>query len=352
MSAPTAPEGTRPTTGDEQARPTESAQRSETAEQAEHAELSIRNQLLELMSTTDIFVTLLMVADHRNEPEAFEVPISSELADQLVEQALESISAAGGAELRPSTPGFKPDAHQWVYQPKTEGPLSAVEAEIVRPTLQQYDRGQKFGRQNLLVLRLRDEAGVDIAQLCQGFSPEKDLAPKNKILALWQGERFATVGEDALVIDRKLRLIVLTDHVVMSSDYAYESIFGALPGLRQQAAETYRKSLGQLPIVGGEELAQACASDMSMMKKLLSIEAKLSSPEYADALKMDRLLVFLDQNPQLEIPIDRTGPEPALVFQKDAQHRWQLLKLLDDDYLRSDLTDITYEANSKTRFGD
>lgn len=89
-----------------------------------------------------------------------------------------------------------------------------------------------------------------------------------------------------------------------------------------------------------------------MMKKLLSIEAKLSSPEYADALKMDRLLVFLDQNPQLEIPIDRTGPEPALVFQKDAQHRWQLLKLLDDDYLRSDLTDITYEANSKTRFGD
>jgi hypothetical protein len=35
------------------------------------------------------------------------------------------------------------------------------------------------------------------------------------------------------------------------------------------------------------------------------------------------------------------------VFRNDPQHRFKILKLLDDDHLRSELTTLEYEANSK-----
>jgi hypothetical protein len=36
-----------------------------------------------------------------------------------------------------------------------------------------------------------------------------------------------------------------------------------------------------------------------------------------------------------------------LKFDPDPSRRWILLKLLDDDYLNSNMTDNKYEANSK-----
>lgn len=58
----------------------------------------------------------------------------------------------------------------------------------------------------------------------------------------------------------------------------------------------------------------------------------------------------LIKNYNLGIPVekDANGKE-RLVFQPDRENRWKLLKLLDDDFLKSDLTNTRYEANSKSR---
>jgi hypothetical protein len=37
-----------------------------------------------------------------------------------------------------------------------------------------------------------------------------------------------------------------------------------------------------------------------------------------------------------------------LQFRSEPEHRWRILKLVDDDYLRSTMTDARYEVNSKT----
>ena len=37
--------------------------------------------------------------------------------------------------------------------------------------------------------------------------------------------------------------------------------------------------------------------------------------------------------------------QEQLVFQTDPEHRWRILKLVDDDYLRSSMTDHRYEVN-------
>ena len=310
----------------------------------------LRKLLLRLTPTSTLRVSMLMVTNATTDPAAFEVPLSAELAAELVGECAQTALVASDAELRPADPGLTAGAQQWLYSAvRADSLLGTVDSLVTRQTAAQYDRSVQFGRKSLLVLRIRDADGTDLGRLYQAFSPEKALQ-RSKVWALWSGDRFVRLTEEPLVIDRALRLIVVGTTVVMQSTAAYQSMFGALPELRAQAAKTYRASIGTLEIVNGDKLARACETDVNMMRKLVSIQAKLDRPGYADAVTMPAIVGFLKRHPTIGVPVqDPDGPAPKLVFSPDAQHRWAILKLLDDDFLRSELTEITYEANSKTQ---
>lgn len=316
---------------------------------------ALRAKLRELTDPAALSLSLLLVGEHRTDtPTVYDVPISNELAGQLLEQVAETAAGAADAELRVADPGFTPGPQQWVYTAPLDGPLAELDPTVCTPTHPQYGRDTEFGRRNLLVLRVASVDGRELGRLYQGFSPERALAHSRRILAFWNGEQFASLDARPLVIDRSLRLFVLGspgDTVVMKSNSAYESLFGALPDLRVQAAATFAATLGKLDIVGADALQAACESDLNMMRKLLSIQHKMEQPGYPEALDMSSVLTFLERNIHVDVEVDRTGERPALVFSSQPQHRWALLKLLDDDYLRSDLTNINYEANSKTEVG-
>lgn len=320
---------------------------------------TLRQALTRLTSAAGAVLDLLIVDDHRSAaPEVYDVPLSIELAGQLLEQVTETATGAAGAELRPLVAGFTPSAQQWLHGPVPDGPLADIDSVVLRRTHRQYDRDAEFGPRNLLVLRIRSADGAELGRVYQGFSSEKALARGKRIVAFWNGERFASLDAQPLVIDRSLRLFTVGTTgadggpaMVMKSNNAYESLFGALPDLREQAAATFTATLGKLPIVGGEELRAACESDLNMMRKLLSIKHRMEQPGYPDAVDMPAVVAFLERNPHVNVPVETVSGAPSLVFRPQAQQRWALLKLLDDDFLRSDLTNINYEANSKTEVG-
>ncbi len=309
---------------------------------------AIRRGLIRIAYPGPLSISLLMVADHRGAPRVFDVPISTGFAAELLAQCAETANLAAEAEFRPAVPGFVPGKQQWLYSLTVDGPLAAIEPLIVAPTHEQYDSHTQFGRQNLLVMRLRTSAGAEVARVYQGFSPEKALVQRSKLVAVWSGDRFEALTDEPLIIDRQLRLIAIEGIVVMQSAGAFESLFGALSSLRVQAAQTFQATIANLDIVGLPDLAAACSSDLNMMRKLVSIQAKLDRPGYANAINMPALLAFLAKNKHIDVPVDTSSGQPKLVFSPGAQHRWAILKLLDDDFLRSDLTDINYEANSKS----
>ncbi len=313
------------------------------------AESDVRARLGTMVDPFALALDLLLVNEHRSDsPTVYEVPISTELAGELLAQVAETAAGALDAEFHPVHPGFTPGPAQWVHAQIDDGPLAQLEPVVLGPTHQQYDRSTEFGRRSLLVLRVRSRGGVDLARLYQGFSPEKALAHRKRILAFWNVDQFASLDAEPLVIDRALRLFAFDGIAVMKTNSAYETLFGALPDLKAQAAATFAATFGRLDIVGAQELQAACESDINMMRKLSSIAQKMEQPGYPAALDMPSVLSFLERNPHIDIPIDTSGPTPALVFSSQAQHRWALLKLLDDDFLRSDLTHINYEANSKS----
>jgi hypothetical protein len=63
---------------------------------------------------------------------------------------------------------------------------------------------------------------------------------------------------------------------------------------------------------------------------------------------MPRLLDFVRRHPEYQVDVSGAGDDARLVYRNDAQHRFKILKLLDDDYLHSQLTSLEYEANSKS----
>lgn len=63
---------------------------------------------------------------------------------------------------------------------------------------------------------------------------------------------------------------------------------------------------------------------------------------------MPKLIKFVKAHPQCEVAIVGEGDDAQFAFTSDAQHRFKILKLLDDDYLRSGLTTLDYDANSKS----
>ncbi|GGL85376.1 Kiwa anti-phage protein KwaB-like domain-containing protein [Nakamurella endophytica] len=318
---------------------------------ARHQDGAVASAVRELLGAVvdpDRFdVQLLAVADHRSaSPLVYDLPLGAELAAELRAVCAGGAAEAAEAELRRHHPDFHPAPHQWLYTPLADGPLAALDAAVTTQGRLQYGRGQRFGRQNVLVFVLVDHRGEIVARMYQGFSQDKALQRK-RVFGVWSGERWDSMAEP-LVIDRALRVVVVGDWVVLQSARAYESLFGALPGLAEQAAQTFDRTLGRLEVVGVEQLRETCLADPRMMHKLAAVQDKLDSPQYADSITMPRLLTFLADNPHIDVPLDRSGAEPRLQYDASPQHRWQLLKLLDDDYLHSQLTERNYEATSKT----
>ena len=87
-----------------------------------------------------------------------------------------------------------------------------------------------------------------------------------------------------------------------------------------------------------------------MMNKMASIARSLDDdPQYAKAMTMPKLLGFIDANPGCGVDVVGAGAARKLAYNNAPQKRFKILNLLNDDFLRSQLTQREYEATGKTR---
>jgi hypothetical protein len=109
-----------------------------------------------------------------------------------------------------------------------------------------------------------------------------------------------------------------------------------------EANRQYMQSGKRIPIANADAFKQACTSQRRFMTKL----AMVASRPYFGRITMNDLRRTIREH-QLEIEIVKEEGRDHLKFDPDPSRRWILLKLLDDDYLNSNMTDNKYEANSK-----
>jgi hypothetical protein len=177
---------------------------------------------------------------------------------------------------------------------------------------------------------------------------------KNKVYSLVRrdGQYDRLEPADLLLMRAEFDVIVILGHAFFFLKPTFERAFGFFEELRQASATTFDRVSARLRISGIDELRAACTSQPQMMAKMASIKRSLDEdPDYAAAMTMPNLLAYVEENPAVNIEIAGTGRGRSLVFNPSLATRFQILKLLDDDYLRSVLTHRTYEAASKVRAG-
>jgi len=153
---------------------------------------------------------------------------------------------------------------------------------------------------------------------------------------------------DILLMRTDFEVVVVAGYAFFWKKATFERAFGFLDQLKAESLETFNSVTTSLKIDGIDELRKACTSQPQMMAKMSSIKRSMDTdPEYAAAMTMPKLVDYVKQHPHVDIAIVGNGSDRRFVFDPSPARRFQLLKLLDDDFLHSVLTKRDYEAGSK-----
>jgi hypothetical protein len=285
--------------------------------------------------------------------EAFEAeqlaPLSSDLAEQFSESADSELSTIKRSTLVPYSAGRKPDRHEVATASLEEvAPLRAALGSIERyGDLGLFDPdGEMAGRVDLYVVTVNAASGP--IHFLRRTSAKKRLKQTNKITAIWSGRVFESLEDDPILFDTSFDAVVDGSEVYILNQRSFEQSLDFLEAARHAAEATVDAAIANLSLANRDDFLAAVTSDINMISKTRSIAERLRDPEYAERMTVENLLKASEQHPEIDIDWDHDEDgDPRLVFHPDVQRRWRLLKILDDDYLQSLVTDWVYEANSK-----
>ncbi len=173
-----------------------------------------------------------------------------------------------------------------------------------------------------------------------------------RVLLLKDGT-LETIDEEIVTYEPRFDALAIGDSVLVTATTTLTRVLGSTTRLQRLARETFARATRELRIEGGEALAEAVATDPTMSAKMAQLARILDDdPDYASLLTTSNLVDFLDRNPAVRIATTGTGSARRLVFESSPRTRYAIVKLMADDYLRSDLTQRSYEAGSKAPLSD
>jgi Domain of unknown function (DUF4868) len=153
---------------------------------------------------------------------------------------------------------------------------------------------------------------------------------------------------DILLMRTDFEVVVVAGYAFFWKKATFERAFGFLEQLKAESLATFNSVTTSLRIDGMDELRKACTTQPQMMAKMSSIKRNMDAdPEYAAAMTMPKLIDYVKKHPHVDIAIVGSESRSRFVFDPTPARRFQLLKLLDDDFLYSVLTKRDYEAGSK-----
>jgi hypothetical protein len=177
--------------------------------------------------------------------------------------------------------------------------------------------------------------------------------PRGLRTLVLRGNILEPIDGEIVVYEPRFDAIVVGDAVLVTATTTLTRALGSTDRIQKLAKETFAKATTAVSIEGGDALAEAAASDPAMASKMAQLARVLDEdPDYATLLTTANLLEFLDRNPQVHIATSGEGERRRLVFEPAPRTRYAIVKLMADDYLRSDLTKRRYEVGSKAQLED
>lgn len=159
---------------------------------------------------------------------------------------------------------------------------------------------------------------------------------------MFRQQRLTKPSSDQRVLrfDDRFDMLIDTKSLYVLRQEAFETLFVDREAWKARVpAQVDLLVESGLPIKNLPELVEACQGNLNMMRKL----QRIAEGGYLEQLSIGKIEALVK-----EFKLDPgVISEGKLYF--DPKNRWEILRVLDDDYLRSGMTDRRYEVNSKVK---
>jgi hypothetical protein len=264
-------------------------------------------------------------------------------------QVTSNLNTVGGAPwtLKPLNAVYKPDLGE------VEWEQTAAIPEVVYATTQlsnisalaPFDPGdEKFKKRLRYWAVVLTDANGKQAFFFRKFTEQAELKRKRGAALINRTGSFTRVDDEIFLFDDDLDCFVFEGFVYVLRKLDYRRIFDQISTVLAKAKIAARELHQQVPIANFAEFEQACSSDSRLADKLLSLRGR----DYFSQLSYAMLKPVISQF-KLSIPTKDLNGQIQLVFEPGPAGRFKILKLVDDDYLRSSMTGHGYESNSKSQ---
>jgi hypothetical protein len=177
----------------------------------------------------------------------------------------------------------------------------------------------------------------------RSFSAAAELKRKRGAALVSRHGTFSLVEDSIFVFDDLIDCFVFGDYVFVIRKRDFRRIFDQLTAVLGRAKRAAADLHSKVPIANFADFEHACSTDSRLADKILAVRQR----DYFDDLSYSMLEPVIEQF-ALDISTAEVDGSTHLVFRTEPDQRFRILKLVDDDYLRSSMTEHLYEVNSKT----
>ena len=248
----------------------------------------------------------------------------------------------GNLVLRSYAVESKPDSYEVehldlsAYESILEqtSPLSALADLEVFQADEKFISGLRF-----YVITVQPPSG-DAVYFFRSYTPKKMLERSRLFGIVFSQGVFDRMTEPMFLFDHYIDCISHNGIMFIFKKENFYEIFRFFALIRKVAKETLDTIKATVPILNFDEFARDCEGHLAKLEKLRNIAAK----PYWGKITIENIKKVIERN-TLPVKIAQTDAGEMLVY--DPSDKWVLLKLLDDNYLWSLMTEQSYEVTGK-----
>jgi hypothetical protein len=305
------------------------------------AEFVSRDARLEL-------ATVARPASSDDAPEVRPLALADDAEAFFRDVAKTAVAGGTAPRLLSFDPLYKPDAGEVEWLPLDS--VAAVQLAVDRASklsaMAPFDAGDEDYKRRLAYWVATLTRASERACFFRAFTSSAELVRKRGEALVLRAGTFRKVEEHIFLFDEAIDCAVFAGFVFVWRKRDYRRIFDQMDEIRRSARAAAAALEQHVPLANSEEFIDACSVDSRMADKVLAIRSR----DYFDRLSYDMLAAVIAEF-RLDIPTRVENGVTKLVFESRPDRRFVLLKLMDDDYLRSSMTSHRYEVNSKTESG-
>lgn len=249
----------------------------------------------------------------------------------------------GDLVLRAYDAGSKPDPHEVEHVDLSEhdtiknqiASLSSLADLGVFAVSDDFVSGLRF---YVIVIQAEHSSPI---YCFRSYSPKKELRRSPIIAAILSRGTFDRVRKPLFLFDQHIDCMSRNGEMFVFNKDKFQKIFRFFEMVLKTAKATLRTIKARVPISNFSEFEKACEGHLQMLAKLKNIATK----EYLMRITIADIKKVIKEFPQLGIKTTKSDGKEMLVF--DPLDKWALLRLLDDDYLKSLMTGQNYEVTGK-----